>query len=200
MKLKYLYIVSIIVLLIYLAIMYPISGIKALPSILVAWGTLILAIATFSLVRQTIEHEKSRKQDELNRENRSRKEGWLDDILNWSADIKSPTLGGGISFSTLIGKELIGAFTIVLGSLLSKSEYITHISDALDKNLNTSVKNTISKLEIFDKACTDLLISPDDTKDLEPKSKHFAKCNNDAVKSANEVIRIASKLKASLLL
>lgn len=166
---------------------------------LTAFITLLLASATFQSTEQMNLREQQQRNDAIEKENRDRKERWLDDILNWSANFKSPTLGGGISFSTLIGKELIGAFDIVSGDMLSKSEYIKYSSDALDEHLNTSVKNAISKLEICSKACKDFLISPDDAIDLEPKSKHFVRCKIDIEKSANEVIQIASKLKISLL-
>ena len=60
-----------------LGIMYPISGFQDLPQVLVAWGTLMLATATFLLIRNTKEQEK-----------RNRQEQSLNEIAAWLKDFE----------------------------------------------------------------------------------------------------------------
>ncbi len=57
MKFVYYFVSSTLLLIIILGVMYPISGFKDLSSSLVAWGTLMLAATTFTLVQHNIKQE-----------------------------------------------------------------------------------------------------------------------------------------------
>lgn len=87
MKLRHVLYGSIPLLLVILGVMYPISGFKDLSSSLVAWGTLMLAIATFTLIKTSKDQENQRRQDELAKEMRDRKERLLNEIIEWAIDM-----------------------------------------------------------------------------------------------------------------
>lgn len=63
------------------------DGWHAFPSALVAWGTILLAFATFSLVRHSKEQEDHRRQEEQAKEKRDRDEHLLDEIIGWATDV-----------------------------------------------------------------------------------------------------------------
>ena len=64
----------------------------AFPSALVAWGTLMLAIATIMMVISSRTQESQRRKDELAKEKRDRKESILNEIRDWIFSIKAITL------------------------------------------------------------------------------------------------------------
>jgi len=70
-----------------LIISYLADGLRALPSGLVAWGTILLAFATFQLVRGVIVQEKRRREEEQAREQRNRDEHLLDEIIRWATAV-----------------------------------------------------------------------------------------------------------------
>lgn len=80
---------SLPILLVILGIMYPISRFDDLSSSLVAWGTLMLAIATFTLVQHSREQEKQRRRSELAKEERDKNEKLLNEIVDWATVISS---------------------------------------------------------------------------------------------------------------
>lgn len=59
---------------------------------LVAWGTLMLAFATFLLIRHSKEQENQRRKDEQAREKRDRQERWLNEITVWLRELENRTL------------------------------------------------------------------------------------------------------------
>lgn len=89
MKVKNIILGSIPLLLIILGITFWASGssFSEFPSALVAWGTLMLAIATFMLIRHSKEQEEQRRETELLKEKRGRKERILNEIIEWAIRI-----------------------------------------------------------------------------------------------------------------
>lgn len=63
------------------------GGWSAIPSALVAWGTILLAFATFSLVRHSKEQEDRRRQEEQAKEKRDIDERLLNEIIEWAIDV-----------------------------------------------------------------------------------------------------------------
>lgn len=59
---------------------------------LVAWGTLMLAFATFLLIRHSKEQENQRRKDERAKEERDRQERWLNEITVWLRELENRTL------------------------------------------------------------------------------------------------------------
>ena len=72
-----------LLLLIILLISYFCDGWSAFPSGLVAWGTILLAYATWLSVKNSNERENQRRVDGVNRERRQRDISELDNIKNW---------------------------------------------------------------------------------------------------------------------
>lgn len=81
-----------------LIISYYAEGFSAFPSALVAWGTILLAYATFTLVRHSKKQEDQRRQEEQAKEKRDRDERLLNEIIEWAEDIDIASLTPDISF------------------------------------------------------------------------------------------------------
>ena len=90
MKFVYFFVSSTLLLIIILVVMYPISGFKDLSSSLVAWGTLMLAAATFTLVLHNMKQEGNRRKNELSKEKRDRDVALLNDIIDWAVESSNP--------------------------------------------------------------------------------------------------------------
>ena len=66
-----------LLLVVLLAIMYPVSKFNDLPQIVVAWGTVMLASVTFLLIRNGREQE-----------TRDRRERLLNEVVMWLKDLE----------------------------------------------------------------------------------------------------------------
>lgn len=144
---------SIVSLLIILGVMYPISGFRDLSSSLVAWGTLMLAIATFVLVQSIIKQERNRRKDELSKEQRSRDIALLNEIIEWGIDIvKIGTPAQSIILVSSLGEEserrLIQNTLLTLNNdfrvSIAVSLYISRIALAFGGKLQNSI-DTLDK-------------------------------------------------------
>jgi len=65
------------------------DGWRAIPSALVAWGTILLAFATFTLIRHSREQEEQRRKDDQAKEKRDNDERLLNEIIQWATDVAS---------------------------------------------------------------------------------------------------------------
>ncbi len=63
------------------------DGWGAIPSALVAWGTILLAYMTYEAIRNSNEREKRRRDDELAKEKRNREERLLNEIIEWAENV-----------------------------------------------------------------------------------------------------------------
>ena len=130
--------------------MYPISGFKDLSSSLVAWGTLMLAAATFTLVQHNIKQEGNRRKNELSKEKRDRDVALLNDIIDWAVESSNPRQP--IESTVILGdidneperRLILSALTILrndIRAMLAKSLYISRISllfgETLQKRIDT---------------------------------------------------------------
>jgi len=63
------------------------DGWRAIPSALVAWGTILLAFATFTLIRHSRDQEEQRRKDDQAKERRDRDIALLNEIAEWAVSI-----------------------------------------------------------------------------------------------------------------
>lgn len=79
---------SIPLLIVILGIAYLTSGFSAFPSALVAWGTLMLAVATFMLIRHSEKQEQRRREYEQQNRDEDKERDFrrrlLDDVFRWA--------------------------------------------------------------------------------------------------------------------
>lgn len=79
---------SIPLLIVILGIAYLTSGFSAFPSALVAWGTLMLAFATFMLIRHSEKQEQRRREYEQQNRDEDKERDFrrrlLDDVFRWA--------------------------------------------------------------------------------------------------------------------
>lgn len=120
--------------------MYPISGFKDLASSLVAWGTLMLAAATFTLIQYSREQEKTRRKDELSKEKRDRDERLFNEVIQWATDVASCRVEIDIKES----KELQYRYE----EMLIRSRYINNIIEPFAPSLRAAVDNLIKGLSL----------------------------------------------------
>ena len=140
MKIRIVLLASIPLLVIILGVVYPTSGFDELPSSLVAWGTLMLAIATFALIHHNNKQEVNRnkadllkeergKQERFERENRERNIQLLNDAINWAEDLAS------CSFIEKTEKRHSAGNTLQrFRHILSKKIYIEEITSSFNDN------------------------------------------------------------------
>jgi len=137
-----------------LIISYFASGFSAFPSALVAWGTILLAYATFSLIRHSKEQEDRRRKEEQAKENRDREERWLNEIIEWAIDVgkcafehKYDTVTGVSAeyFMRVSRANTLSRFNVVN----ARSEYVTNIASVFEKDLalHSAVKGVTQKLD-----------------------------------------------------
>lgn len=91
---------SIPLLIVILGITYLTSGFNAFPNALVAWGTLMLAIATFMLIRHSEKQEQRRREYEQQNRDEDKERDFrrrlIDDIFRWAheATVSVNAIGG----------------------------------------------------------------------------------------------------------
>ncbi len=121
----------------------------AFPSALVAWGTLMLAIATIRIVISSRELESQRKKDELARDMRNRDAAWLSDIIDWAVEvvkISAPPMSGVGFVNTTTEKadrRRILDTLIILGNsfraMIAMSLYASRIGLAFGESLQRRI-------------------------------------------------------------
>ncbi len=162
------------------------------PSGLVAWGTIMLAVATFTLIRHSREQEEQRRKDELAKEKRDREERWLNEIIDWAIDVRATTRGKDITLVSFKGKDFVTALYISLNPKRSKSLYIEKIASKLDRDLQDAVKSSSTEL----KACLHSLLNC--IGDSKGKTINFDEPAEHAVnleKLAEKLIEEATEIK-----
>ena len=142
---------SVLALLIILGITFWASGsnFSSFPSGLVAWGTLMLAAATFMLIRHSKELEESRREAELSVEKRDREERLLNEIIEWAMNVfKNSTFNDMATMERDIkeAKDLavitVEEWKAVSKEMVGKNQYISTIS----LNFNEDLQKAVSKL------------------------------------------------------
>ena len=119
-----------------------------LPMALVAWGTILLAFATFSLIRHSKEQEDRRRQEEQAKEKRDRNELLLNEIIEWAEDVAKLNFKIYNFVEAQISKESwvengIGEIVSQFQLVEAKGDYINSIalsSFKVDKKLSKDIK------------------------------------------------------------
>ena len=168
------------------------GGWGAIPSALVAWGTILLAYATFSLVRHSKEQEDRQRQEEQAREKRDRKERLLNEISDWLiADTNFR-----MHFTSWETERFLSESLIIINSLQNlyvKGISLARIIRAEWPELAKNIDEIVSYIdEIIDALLKD---------EINPKEKHavVVLLQNKLIKPAGEAFRIVDGLRASLL-
>lgn len=139
-----------------LVISYVFAGYSSFPSALVAWGTILLAYVTFSLVRHSIDQEERRRGEEILKERRDRDTVWLNDIIDWAVEVVKigmPPIAANVVLVGKLGEEadrrsIIDSFRTLENSfraMIAKSLYISRIGLAFGEKL----QHSIDELEIY---------------------------------------------------
>ena len=179
----------------------------AFPNALVAWGTLILGIATFMLVITSREQENQRRTDELDRENRCRKESWLNEVIDWAVKIANVAFTGTgevkyVPFEE--GSKLARQFH-ALGNKVFKyqsidalSPHTEKISENIGVELHTAVLAVISCRKSIAPFIEKIYDSPN-LSEVTEEYKKLSDAEHNLRDKAIEVIRVATNIKTSLI-
>jgi len=174
---------------------YP-TKVAALFMAVTALVTLLLALTAVRATEQSNFREKNRRTDEIEKENRDRKERLLNEIIEWAIDVRASAIGKEINLAFFKGKDLVNALYVGLNKYRGKSSYIEKIALKFDKDLQDAVKNASTEL----KKCLDSLVNC--LKIPKTKSIDFDEPARHAVtleQFADKVIEEATKIKVSLL-
>jgi len=178
------------------------DGWHAFPSALVAWGTILLAFATFSLVQHSKEQEDHRRQEEQAKEKRDRDEHLLDEIIEWAIDVTKCNIKIDIPvildikvayeeqrFKRLLIDEMALSFTAMIG----RNQYINTVVMKFEKHLQKAVGDLINDLQAHQKLLDKWWhTTPDKFKSTrEEVANHLWQL----YKCANNVIEEAAKIK-----
>lgn len=78
----------------------------AIATLILAFVTVSLAIAAFFTIRNSNEREKRRREEELAKEKRERKERLLNEIIEWAIDITRANFGGEILVTPGVSEKI----------------------------------------------------------------------------------------------
>lgn len=192
MKIRYVIFASIPLLLVILGVMYPISGFNDLPSTLVAWGTLMLAIATFTLIQRSREQEEQRRKDDISRERRQREENLLNEISEWL----TANANFRMHFTTWEKDRFLAESLNMIQSLQNlyvKGISLTRIIRTERPNL---VQNMNKVIDVINEIISTLLRD-----DITPKERNaiVLLLRNKLIESTGEAYEIVDALKVKLL-
>lgn len=120
---------------------YLTSGFNAFPSALVAWGTLMLAAATFMLIRHSEKQEQRRREDEQQKRDEDKELNFrrrtLDEIINWVTEVRRayvPPPGAGPEAFHEWGRRLITAYS-------SKGDWVEMTANVFGHEFRDNVSN-----------------------------------------------------------
>jgi len=139
------------------------DGWSSIPSALVAWGTILLAYATFSLIRQSKEQEARRiifTQEEAKNNNNLR---ILNEVIQWATDIAG--------CSTNINVKDTPGLQRLLQSQAVKGPYIVNMVAPFNQNLVKAVLNLNKGLFQYIELVKQLADTPIKIKDSEHQKK-----------------------------
>ncbi|MDP2730677.1 MAG: hypothetical protein Q8O55_09350 [Dehalococcoidales bacterium] len=123
---------------------YP-AKVAALFMAVTALVTLFLALATFNATEQSNLREQEHRRDEIDRENRDRKERLLNEIIEWAIDVPTYGVKEYSNFAALIDNpRMLKMYfrNILLGcrALNIKGEHIRIISHSFNDELDNVVQ------------------------------------------------------------
>lgn len=171
------------------------SYFQKLPEALVAFGTLMLALAAFWSIKGSNEQEERRRRDEVEREKRDRNEQWLNEIIQWATDTVTATEIGDIRIVPLEGKQLVGGLYATASPLKSRSQYIKHLASTFDSSLEDAMQKASSTLESYISSLNDAIVA--ESAEFKNVVKEAMGHGNSLRKLAGKVIDNASRIKTS---
>lgn len=177
-------------LLVILSISYIADGYKAIPSGLVAWGTILLAYTTFSLIKQSREQEAKRQKAEIEKEERDRDERILNEVIQWAIDTASCRVTRDIT--KFIELQLVFEAADI------KSEYIINAT----RHLKSSLQEAIAKLTAALKIHVSLIDELSGMEDDDERSAQVGKIkthNTELEDRCKVVIKEATTAKLAIL-
>jgi len=131
---------------------YP-QKIAALFMAVTAFVTLLVVYTTFNATKQSNLREETRSKDEIEKENRARKERLLNEIIEWAlevsftsryvSDVTWDSKASWSEFHLRSGSEI----TPKLENLRNRGEYIKQVSLTIDKDLGNVIDELIGNIE-----------------------------------------------------
>jgi large-conductance mechanosensitive channel len=198
------------------------QNVSTLAMILTALATLILAAATFQTIDNSNEQEKRRREEELAKEDRDRKERLLNEIIDWAIALVLQIQGQMTKYflANIHGRENIilnqgddvllnlrahiNNFISDISATSASIIYILHISSKLSTELNKDIIDVVNDLNRY----KDYLIQwekdlGEDVKNhvivIEIDEKILKRANDvgahQLTKLAHKVIETATKIK-----
>ena len=169
------------------------DGWSAIPSGLVAWGTILLAYATFSLIKQSKEQETRRiisEQEDAKTNNNLR---ILDEVIQWATDIANRRVDINVNSAIELQRSL--EFQLVKGAYMLKivSPFNQDLVEAV-QNLYTCLVQELKVMRQLNK--TPIRIkSAGREKELGELQDHSTEVTKSFIKFIDE----ATKIKLSIL-
>lgn len=184
------------------------SNFSGFPSALVAWGTLMLAAATFTLIRHSKEQERRRREAELSKEKREREERLLNDIIEWATgcircafELDRPYLTGASNAGAYVYRMQIDLLD-KLKSFRTRVGYIKGIATPLlfGQSLSSAIEVAIECLKITI-TCIDQETFGTDEEKKEAKERltEFIKRDGGLNTCMNKVLEEAAKFRIEVL-
>ncbi len=164
------------------------DGWSAIPSGLVAWGTILLAYATFSLIQQSKEQETRRIEAEQAEAKNNNNLRILDEVIQWATDIMSCRVATKV--------KDIEERRLLFDSQFIKGRYIWNIVKPFNQELVESVKILRECLLEHIKLVGQLIDTPIKIKSGEHKKKlgavqdHGLELTNAFIKVIDEAVKI----------
>jgi hypothetical protein len=167
------------------------DGLSAIPSGLVAWGTILLAYATFSLIQQSKQQETRRIEAEQAEAKNNNNLRILDEVIQWATDVASCR----VERETKSIIELKYSFD----SQAIRGTYILKIVTPFNQDLFGPVKILYDRITKQVEALQQYNDAPDESAERETKLVAVQENNREITESFNNVVDKATKIKLSLL-
>lgn len=133
---------------------FPIKA-NVLVSGAATFGTLFLALVAIITIKNNNEREKQRRKDELEKENRDRKERYIDVIIEWAIDVPSFGLKDYSNFASITHNLQIFTIAYNRSNLLGlkainiKGDDIEKLSHIFNDKLEAAVKELREELNKY---------------------------------------------------
>jgi TM2 domain-containing membrane protein YozV len=205
-------------LLVIMIIAYFAGGWDAIPQALVAWGTILLAYMTYLLARTSKDQNDRLIAENVERENRDRKERLLNEIIEWAIPLVLQTEGEATKYllnlqikPNIISdiRDNVDKFIRNISATIGRITYILHMSSKFGIELNKTVIETASELkdyldyligweEVLDENIQTLIIIQADEENLK-RAKDVDNYRYRLSKLAHKIIEEASKIKTETI-
>lgn len=173
-----------------LLLSYLADGFNAIPSGLVAWGTILLAFTTFSLVRQSREQESQRQKAEKEKEERDRDEQILNEVIQWAIDTATCRVTRDI--------KAFLELQLVFETADIKSEYIIAATRRFKSSLQEAIAESAAALKKHISLIDEYRVMEDDD-ERDAQVVKITDHNTELDNHCKEVIKEAAAAKSAIL-